>query len=99
MKLTNQEIVNTLNILYSIADKDFPIALTYQLIDIQEKLMQAYQVYDKARIKAKTDGELIELLEITAEVEIEGIDKEELIASGASLSPAQLVGLRKIING
>lgn len=99
MKLTNQEIINILNILFSISEKDFPITLSYHLIDIQEKLLTAYQVYEKAKAKVKTDEELLKLLEINVDFDFELIDKTELIESGASLSPAQLLGLKKIING
>lgn len=99
MKLTNQEIINLLNTLNTIAEKDFPISLTYKIIDNQEKLLSQYQVYEKAKAKVKSDEELMELLEVKCDVGISTIDKNELIESGVSLSPVQLVGLKRLING
>ena len=60
MKFTNQEIINTLNALNSIAEKDFPIQMTYKIIDLQEKLMNSYQTYEKAKSKVKNEDELLD---------------------------------------
>ena len=99
MVLTNQRIIDLLNTIGSIMNKDFPVKLTFQLIDNQEKLIKHYEVYEKAKAKVKTEEELLELLGIETEVDINPIDKNELLESGINLTPAQLVGLKRIIDG
>lgn len=99
MKLTNRRIVDLLNTIGSVINKDFPIKITFQLMENQDKLIKPYETYFKAKEKVKSEEELLELLELETEVDITPIDKEELIQSGINLSPAQLIGLKRIING
>ena len=99
MKLSNQEIINILNTINTISNKDFPIITTYKILDNEEKLLKEYQIYEKAKAKVKTEDELKELLLIEKEIEIDLIDKNELVESGVTLSPVQLVGLKRLING
>lgn len=99
MKLTNQEIINAYNALDALSDKELPILLTYKIVDILDKLLNEYRIFEKAREKAKNNNEIIELLNIERELDIELLDKQELIDSGIKISPIQLVGLKRIING
>lgn len=99
MKLTNQEIINAINALNSLQEKELPILITYKVIDNFEKLMQAYNSYFKTLDKAKTDKEIKELLEIEKEIKLEKFSKQELIESGITLTPVQLVGLKRLIDG
>lgn len=99
MKLTNQEIINTINGLQSIEEKELPILLTYRVIDNLEKLLTVYESYSKTLDKAKTEKEIKELLGVEKEVDIEPINKQELIDANISLSPVQLVSLKRIIDG
>lgn len=99
MKLTNQEIINMLNALRPINEQGMPILLTYRFIEIEEKLLSEYNIYDKARTKAKSDDELKELLNLEREVELETFNKQELIDAGLQISPSQLVILGRLIDG
>ena len=99
MKLTNQEIINIGNTLFSLQDKEMPITLTYKIVNNLELITEAYQVFEKTKQKAKTEEELKELLEIEKEVKLETFDKQELIDAGITLTPVQLVGLKRLING
>ena len=99
MKLTNQEIVNILNALNPFNDKELPILLTYRVIEIEEKLLNEYNIYEKARGKVKSDEELKELLELEREIELETFNKQELIDAGLKISPSQLVILGRLIDG
>ena len=99
MKLTNQEIINMGNTLFSLQDKEMPITLTYKIVNNLELITEAYQVFEKTKQKAKTEEELKELLEIEKEVKLETFDKQELIDAGITLTPVQLVGLKRLING
>ena len=99
MKLTNQEIINAFNALDALSNKELPILLTYKIVDILDKLLSEYRIFEKAKDKAKNNEELIELLNIERELDIEKLDKQELIDSGIEISPVQLVGLKRIING
>ena len=99
MILTNQEIINTFGSLDSLGNKELPIKLTYKVIDNLDKLFKAYQIYEKALEKAKTVEEKQELLQITKEIDLVTIDKNELIEANITLTPIQLVGLKRIING
>ena len=99
MILTNQEIINTFGALDSLGNKELPIKLTYKVIDNLDKLIKAYQIYEKALEKAKTVEEKQELLQIKKEIDLVTIDKNELIEANITLTPIQLVGLKRIING
>lgn len=99
MKLTNQEIINALNALEEIKDKEFPILITYKIIANTEKLFNAYSPYDKARQKAKNDADLAALLCECQEVEIEKINKQELVDCAVTFTPTQLLSLKGIIDG
>ena len=99
MKLTNQEIINAYNALDALSDKELPILSTYKIVNILDKLLNEYRIFEKAREKAKNNNEIIELLNIERELDIELLDKQELIDSGIKISPIQLVGLKRIING
>ena len=99
MKLTNQEVINLINGLNEIAEKDLPILMTYKVIGNLDKLMNIYTSFDKARKKAKTDEELFELLNFENEIELETIDKQELIDTGIQITPIQLIGISRMIDG
>lgn len=99
MKLTNQEIINLINALNDLSQKDLPITIAYKIIGNVEKLMNVYATYEKTKEKVKTDQELLELLEIENDIDLELIEKQELIDAGITISPAQLVGISEIING
>lgn len=99
MKLTNQEIISTYNALDSLANKELPILLTYKIVNNLDVLLKEYQIFEKARAKAKNNEELKELLEIERELELELLDKQELIEAGVKISPIQLVSLKRLING
>lgn len=99
MKLTNQEIINTFEALDSLGEKELPILLTYRVVNNLDKLLKVYQVYNKAMQKAKSDEEIQELLDIECEVDLETFTKEELVNAGVTLTPIQLVKLRRLIDG
>lgn len=99
MKLTNQEIINIIQALDSLGNKELPILITYKIVDNLDRLMSVYEVYDKTRVKAKNDDEIKELLKAEREVELETLTKQDLIDSGITLTPFQLVGFRRIIDG
>lgn len=99
MKITNQEIITMFEALDSLGKKELPILMTYKVVDNMDKLLKVYEVYDKARRKAKNDKEIRELLNIEKEVDLEMINKNELIEADVRLSPVQLVGLKRLIDG
>ena len=99
MNLKNQEIINLINVLDSMAEKEFPVNLTYRILENYDKLLKAYRIYEQAKSKIKTDEELLELLDIETKVDIEPINKQELIDSGVEIAPNQLYELKRIING
>ena len=99
MLLTNQEIINAYNALDSLSEQELPILLTYKIVDNLENLMKECLVFEKAKNKAKDIEEVKELLKIEKEVKLETFDKQELVDAGIKLSPIQLVGLKRLING
>lgn len=99
MKLSNQEIINAYNALDTLSNKELPILLTYKIVNNLEKLFQEYSIFDKAKQKAKNIEEVKELLNVELEVELETINKKELIDADIKISPIQLVGLKRLING
>lgn len=99
MKLTNNEILMSYRALDSLGNKEFPITLTYLIIDNLEKLGKECDIYFKTLKKAKSEKDKQELLQIEKEVDLEKIDKNELIEAGITLTPIQLVGLKRLIDG
>lgn len=111
MRLSNSEIINLLNSLSNIADKDIPIAFTYRLFDINKALEDSYSVYWKTleNIMKKNNvnnpddpaihEEVKELLEMTTEVNIDKINRPELLETNINLSLSQLAALSPIIEG
>lgn len=99
MKFTNQEIINALNALDSLSQKELPILLTYQILEIHDYLMELYKVYSKALSKAKNDDEIKELLNIEKEISIPMLNKQDLIDADVTLTPVQLAGIRRLIIG
>lgn len=99
MKLTNREIITTFNALDSLGETEMPIAMTYKVVNNIDKLLHAYQVFERARQKAKNEDEINELLEIESEIDIETISRAELFEAGIKLKPVQLVGIKRIIDG
>lgn len=99
MKITNQEIINISEALDSLGNKELPILLTYRVVDNLDKLLKAYEVYRKAMLKAKNNEEIQELLNIEREVDLESFSKQELVEAGVTLTPVQLIRLRRLIDG
>lgn len=99
MKITNQEIINIFEALDSLGNKELPILLTYRVVDNLDKLLKAYEVYRKAMLKAKNNEEIQELLNIEREVDLESFSKQELVEAGVTLTPVQLIRLRRLIDG
>ena len=99
MKLTNQEIINTFNGLDSIAEKEMPILLTYKIVNNMDVLLKSYNIFEQAKQKAKNDKDLKELLDLEVELDLELLDKNELVDAGIKLSPIQLVQIKRLING
>lgn len=99
MKLTNKEVITLFNALDSLGETELPITITYKVVNNLDKLLHAYQIFDKARLRAKNEEEVNELLEMENEVDLETIDRNELIEAGVKLKPVQLVGIKRVIDG
>lgn len=99
MKFKNKEIIETINAINSLADKDMPITITYFFINNHKKLCEVYDIYNEARLKAKDQDELMKLLNLEVDVDVELINKQELIDSNISLTPKQLIDLKRLIYG
>lgn len=99
MKIKNKEIITMFNALDSLGNKDMPITMTYKVVNNIDTLLNAYQIFDKAKGKAKDDKEIEELLEIEKEIDLETFDKQEMVEAGITLTPVQLVGLKRLIHG
>lgn len=99
MKLTNKEAITLFNALDSLGETELPITITYKVVNNLDKLLHAYQIFDKARLRAKNEEEVNELLEMENEVDLETIDRNELIEAGVKLKPVQLVGIKRVIDG
>ena len=99
MKLTNKEVITLFNALDSLGETELPITITYKVVNNLDMLLHAYQIYDKARVKAKNEEEVKELLEIENEINLETINRNELVEAGVKLKPVQLVGIKRVIDG
>lgn len=99
MKFKNKEIIEIINAINSLAEKDMPITLTYFIINNHKKLIEAYDVYNRARVKAKDQDELMKLLDIEVDVDVELINKQDLIEANLTLTPQQLLSLQRLIYG
>lgn len=104
--MTNQQIIQTINALNAISNKEMPIELTYKVMDNLGRLLGAYEPYTKSleKIKAKySEGsemfysEAGKLLEIEVELDINYFTKDELLESGISLTPLDLISLQPLI--
>lgn len=99
MRITNQDVITLFSNLDSLANKEMPILLTYKVVNNLDKLLKAYQVYDKTKSKAKNNDEIQELLKVEIEIDLETFNKQELVDAGITLTPVQLVGLKRLIHG
>ena len=111
MTLSNQEVINILNVFDDIASKDLPVSLAFDLYTVHSKLMEVYSSYIKAldrRMKkegVENPGELSEesgineLLAREVEIDAPPIKKSTLIESECKFSLSQIYALKPIIDG
>lgn len=99
MLITNEQIIRTYNALDSLSNKEMPITLTYKVMNNLDRLLEAYRVYEKTLSKTKNDEEVQELLNIEVDVDVELLEKQELIDAGITLTPVHLNGLKRLIYG
>lgn len=109
MHLTNAEIINMINALNELSDKDIPVEFAFKVFGISGKLSNKFDAYlktlqsimKKAGVDNPEDPVIREdvenLLNIVVDFDSEFIDKQELIDSDIKLTLSQLARLDKLI--
>lgn len=105
MEIKNSEVIQAIDVLNELSDKEMPVEITFKVINTLEQLFSFYRPYLKSLEKLKEqfdegselEGEVKKLLDITVEGAIPPFTKNELIESGIELTPSQLVRLKPLI--
>lgn len=108
MKITNREIINALDAMSLLKDRELPVELAFKVFDNHKKLMEAYEPYIKTMNKTQEQykdnndkflEEANKLINIEREIEVKKFTREELLNSEVKLTPAELAGLEVLIDG
>lgn len=109
MQLLNGQIVHMFNAINEISEKDLPVEFAFKVFEIASKLTPHFQSYlqtiQKLMKKNNVDDpedpvirqDVVDLMNVTVEMNCELIDKQELIDSGIKLTLSQLQRLDPII--
>lgn len=99
MILKNSEIIQAIDALNELKDKEMPVELAYKVIEMNETLMEKYTIYLKTLETLKTDKEKMELFNLKTEIIVTPFFMSEFKDAEIKLTPMQAFGLKAVTDG
>lgn len=100
MELTNKEIIQAIDSLNLLAEKELTVSLSFKIAKTIKVLTGIYEAYLSTLEPIKEDREkVMALLDIKNNIEITPFSMEEIEQACQTLTPQQAFGLEVLIDG